>query len=410
MVEVRTRVRRARDMQQNIYNVRYICISVTLLKWLRYLTDISTMEIRIGGGDLLGPALPKVRDALIKALYEATEYPYTNTSYPPGEGVPQLREAVAEYYRKRWHIEYESSQVVVTCGAWQGVAATMNALLKPGDEVLITDPGYVDYYNSARDINVKAVPVPCRKEKWHFYPEDFKKAVTDKTRMFIHSNPSNPTGSSMTKEEWEAVEDVAEERDLLVLSDEIYKEIVYDGKDAILPAQFKGLKERTIATCSLSKISNGPGFRVGLLLIPEELYPKIMKYIIVYMGRARPATFVQLGAVAAYTEPRNHVKEIREEYEKRRDFIVPRLNEIEGLSCPMYEGSIYPFVDITQLGIKTADFVKELRQKEKVSVRDGESMGVNLSKGKLRLCVREPVPVLEEACDRMERFVKSLKK
>jgi aspartate/methionine/tyrosine aminotransferase len=135
-----------------------------------------------------------------------------------------------------------------------------------------------------------------------------------------------------------------------------------------------------------------------------------MKYIIVYMGRARPATFVQLGAVAAYTEPRNHVKEIREEYEKRRDFIVPRLNEIEGLSCPMYEGSIYPFVDITQLGIKTADFVKELRQKEKVSVRDGESMGVNLSKGKLRLCVREPVPVLEEACDRMERFVKSLKK
>lgn len=370
-------------------------------------------EIRIAGGDWLGPTPPRVRDALIKALYEATEYPWIKTSYPETEGVPVFRKAIADYYYRRWNVEYDPGQILPTCGSTPAYTMILdcyqNNLWKAGDEVILTDPSFSSYFGRMAQIGLKVVPLPCKRERWHFDPEELRKVVTEKTKIMIICTPNNPTGTVYTKEELAALEDIAEENDLYVLSDEIYQEFVFDGKSAILPEQFKGLKERTFIANSISKIANATGWRLGFIIAPEKLYPKILRYSL-DIGSHRPPTFVQVAGAAVYKEPLDYVDEIRKEYEKRRNFFVPRINEIEGLSCPMFEGAFYAFVDIRPLGIKPAEFVNGLNKTEKVTIQNGESHGVQLCKGHVRVALREPVSVLEEACNKIERFVKTIKK
>ena len=368
-------------------------------------------EINMGGGDPNYATPDYIRDACIKAIIEG----YTH--YAPTEGIPELREAIAKYYAK-YGVKYDSSQVFVTAGGSAALNIGIGSLLKAGDEAIVFDPGYTSDYNVTTFYGAKPVPVPLSEPGYHLNPDELKKRVTDKTKLIVLTNPNNPSGTVFTQKELEGIAQVAIEKDLTVVTDEFYSEFVYDGRKHIAISSLDGMLERTVVVIGGTKVFNFTGWRLAALIVPKKLWLKVSTFAQV-MG-VRPATFVQRAGAVAFNGLSEQygwavLQDQVAEYDRRRRFFCKRMNEIEGISCHLFEGAFYAFPDISKLGIPVAKFIDDLKTKEKLVVGNGERMGAAptigkaaMSYGHIRPALIQDVDVSEEAARRIEHLAKTL--
>ena len=354
--------------------------------------------LRITGGDPDFEAPPHVLEAALKGIQEGGRW----THYSFG-GVPEFKEAVVNYYTK-YGVRYDSSQVYPTAGSSPALTVAMAALLEPGDECIVFDPTFVPHFRNPPYFGAKVVYMPLNEGIFHMDPDELGKSVTDRSKMIILCNPNNPAGTVHTKEELTAIAEVAIENDIIVLADEIYNEFIYDGRKHIAIASLDGMRERTIVVMSFSKTFAMTGWRLGYYIAPEELAEKMSRVPF----RAGPSTFVQKAGAAALTGSFDPVRKMCEEYDRRRKFFVKRLNEIDGITCHMFEGAFYAYPDIRALGTPSARFIEEFAKEEKVLLSDGSRFGPEVAKGHLRIPLVKPVDVLESVASKMERFVKTL--
>ncbi|HVL87801.1 MAG TPA: pyridoxal phosphate-dependent aminotransferase [Candidatus Thermoplasmatota archaeon] len=320
-------------------------------------------------------ATPKhVREAAKKALDEG------HTHYTSSFGIPTLREAVADKHRKENGIPAEPKHVLVT-PAKQAVFMAMLATLDEGDEVLLPDPAWVSYEPIARMCGARPVPVPVSAHRdYRMLPEDVARAVTPKTKMIVLNSPSNPTGGVATDHDVKGLADLAVDKDLLVLSDELYEKILYEGRH-VSPASLPGMFERTITVNGLSKSFAMTGWRLGWAVAPEPLLAEMSK--IQQHSITHCATFAQHAAVAALRGSQRFVEEMRTEFLARRDLVVNALNATPGFNCVRPKGAFYVFPSYS-FGIPSEDLALFLLENAGVAVTPGSAFGAN-GEGHLRI-------------------------
>ncbi|MCW3978792.1 MAG: aminotransferase class I/II-fold pyridoxal phosphate-dependent enzyme [Candidatus Bathyarchaeota archaeon] len=347
--------------------------------------------LTLSGGDPDFDTPRHIKEAAIRALEEGL------THYPVTHGMPALKEAIAEYHGK-YGTDWRPSEVIVTAGSGQSLYASMAGTLNPGDEVVQLEPYYMAYhglieYLGAREVTVQLV----EEEGYRLDVEALKAKVTPETKMIVLCNPSNPTGTVYTEEELKGIADVAVDNDLLVLSDEVYNELVWDGRRHCSISALPGMRERTVVSMSFSKTFAMTGWRLGCLIADEAISSRLARMPIGY----RVNTFVQMAGLEALRGPWEPVEEMRREFERRRRFFVPRLNEIEGVGCHMPEGSIFTFPNIEALGKKSVEFCEALLKGSRILVRPGVAFG-EAGEYHVRIPLIRPVETLEKVAAAVE--------
>jgi len=355
------------------------------------------IHLEIGEPDFDTPL--NIREAAVKALMDG------ETHYSPAAGLPALRKTIARTASEIRGIEFDPKEVVVTPGAKPIMFFSLFALINSGDEVMYPNPGFPIYESIINFIGAKAVPYPLREEKeFSFDIEEFKSLITDKTKLIVLNSPQNPTGGILSKEDLEAVADIAKEKDIIILTDEVYLKIIYEGQHhsiAVLP----GMKERTIILDGFSKTYAMTGWRLGFGIMPEELAKRVEQLQI--NSNSCTCTFSQYGAIEALAGPQHEVDNMVAEFKKRRDVIVDGLNAIDGISCLKPHGAFYVFPNITELGIDGEKFADLLLAQYGVAALSGTAFG-KYGAGYLRLSYANSVENIQEALKRIEKAVSEL--
>ncbi|MEM2522907.1 MAG: pyridoxal phosphate-dependent aminotransferase [Candidatus Bathyarchaeia archaeon] len=336
-----------------------------------------------------------------KALLEG------KTHYAPTNGISELREALVEKAYKEYGLRYDpDSEVLVTVGGTEAIFLALLALVNPGDEVLIPNPGFVCYEQSISLAGGIAVHVPLLEDKG-FKPsiESVTSLVTDKSRVMIFNSPNNPTGMVLSYDEAAALAKIAVERDLIVISDEVYEKILYDDAKHYCMATFPGMRERTLVVGSFSKTYAMTGLRIGYIYGPKELISPIWlvhQYLVACVDN-----FAQYAALAALRSSQTFVREMVREFDKRRRFVFKRLNEIEGFSCMLPKGAFYVFPNIKRFQRSSEDFAYLLLKEARVATVPGSTFG-SYGEGHIRISYAASYEQLKEAMDRIEKTVKKL--
>ena len=357
------------------------------------------IHLEIGEPDFDTPR--NIVDATIKALNEG------QTHYGPAQGLPVLREALAEDMSKRRNIKITPDQIVVTPGGKPIMFFTILALVDEGDEVMYPNPGFPIYESVIDFVGAKSVPYPLREEKeFSFDVDEFMSLITDKTKLIILNSPQNPTGGILSKQDLETVAKVAMEKDIYILSDEIYINIIYEGKHESI-ASIPGMQERTIILDGYSKTYAMTGWRLGYGAMPADLAEKVTQLQV--NSNSCTATFSQYGALEAITGPQDEVLHMVAEFKKRRDVIVDGLNQIPGISCLRPHGAFYVFPNVKELGVDGKEFANYLLEKFGVAALSGTAFG-KYGEGYLRFSYANSIENIEKALDRIDQAVKSLKK
>jgi aminotransferase len=335
-----------------------------------------------------------------KALLEG------KTHYTPNAGILELREEIARYLEKFDVVADPETEIIVTAGGMGALALSLLVTLSEGDEVLIQDPQWLNYYSQVKFFGGVPVAVPVyEKNEFRITAEDIKKKITNRTKVLMLNSPNNPTGAVLEREDLESIAELVKEHNLLVLSDEVYSTLLYDGMKHLSIASLDGMKERTIVINSFSKSFAMTGWRVG--------YAAGSKYLIDKMTRLQenlvacvngPAQYAAIKALQSI-ETSEKMTEI---YRKRRDIIVDGLNEIEGISCYRPKGSFYIFVNIQALGKDEVTIANELLEKAGVITVPGSAFGEQ-GKGYLRMAYANSEENLREAVRRIRNYVESLK-
>ncbi len=355
------------------------------------------IHLEIGEPDFDTPG--SIIDAAVKALNEG------KTHYGPAAGVPELRVVLAEDMGRRRNIKIQPDQVVVTPGAKPIMFFTILALINEGDEVMYPNPGFPIYESVIDFIGAKSVPYPLREEReFSFDIDEFQSLITDKTKMIILNSPQNPTGGILTEDDLKAVSKFAQEKDIYILSDEVYLNTIYEGVHHSI-ASIAGMQERTIILDGFSKTYAMTGWRLGYGVMPQDLAEKVIQLQI--NCNSCTATFSQYAGIEAITGPQDEVHKMVAEFKKRRDVIVDGLNAIKGISCLRPHGAFYVFPNIKQLGIEGKKFADLLLEKFGVAALSGTAFG-KYGQGYLRLSYANSVENIQKALDRMEQAVKSL--
>ena len=340
-----------------------------------------------------------VKAAAKKALDEG------KTKYGPAPGEPKLRQAIADKLRRENNLNYQAENIIVTNGGKHSLFNLMQALVEPGDEVIIPAPYWVSYPEMVKLVGGNPVIVMTDKENgYKIQPEILRSAITPKTKLFVLNSPSNPTGMVYTPEEIKALAEVIVEKDILVVSDEIYEKILYDGaKHLSIGSLSEEMFARTIVSNGFAKGYSMTGWRLGYLAAPVEL----IKAATTVQGHSTSnvCTFAQYGAIAALEESQDCVEEMRQAFAKRRKVMLERINAIPGLSCAQPDGAFYLFPDISQTGLKSLDFCKTLLDEHQVAVIPGVAFGAD---DNIRLSYATDMATIEKGMDRLEKFVKSV--
>jgi aminotransferase len=339
-----------------------------------------------------------------KAVYEAMEGGYTHYAFG---GDPEFKAAIAEYYKKYGVDVDPKTQVLVESGGSQAIFRSFGAILNPGEEILIMDPAYQGYRQPAAYFGARLTRAKMSKDENGLFRPDMKNiraAITDKTKALLICNPDNPCGAVFTQKELEEISEIAVEKDIVVIADEIYTEYVWGDRKHRPIINLPGMWERTMVLMSFSKTFAWTGCRAGYIIAGPEL----MKIIsAVPMGICSMPVPFQRAGITALKKGWDFVDEMRRAFKERIDYFVPRLNEIEGVSCPYPEGAFYVFPDISELNCPSMDFSRELFHQEKVRCAPGTQYGPN-GEGHIRFALVKPVEDLEEAATRLERFIKNL--
>ncbi len=336
---------------------------------------------------------PGIVNAAAKAALEGC------THYPPLQGFEDLRKEICAYWKRHHGLETEPESILLTVGGLQAAHLCFQAMLNPGDEVVIAEPCFTAYFQQVENNGGVVVPVPSREENG-FFPtaEDFEKAVTPRTKILVINSPCNPTGGVLTREQAGGIADVAKRHDLFVLSDEIYEAFIYGGKHISL-ASLPGMKERTMTVGGFSKSHCMTGWRIGYAIAPAELL-KVMITLSVSQTFG-VNTLAQKGAAFALATQDEKVKARTAEYEKRVRYCADRLNTMPGVTCPEPRGAFYLFPDISGTGRNDEEFAWWLLEKAKVAVIPGTAFGAS-GAGHVRIACTLGMDDLKKAMDRME--------
>ena len=337
-----------------------------------------------------------IREAAIYALEKG------KTHYTSNLGLLELRRAISSYVESHYAVAYRpDDEIIVTVGVSEAIDLALRALINPGDKVLYHQPCYVSYNPSVTLSHGVAIPVPTRaSDGFALNVEDIAKAWEPGCKVLMINLPCNPTGGTCDRARLEKIAQFAVEKDLIVLSDEIYSELVYDSAHTSI-AVFPGMRERTIFLHGFSKAFAMTGFRIGYACGPAELIDAMMK-VHQYSMLCAPI-LAQEAAIEALLRGEDSVKSMREQYHTRRDMVVGRLNAA-GLSCRAPGGAFYVFPSIASTGLSERDFAYGLLDAQSVAVVPGTAFGEN-GRGFVRASFATGYDQLVEACDRIERFV-----
>lgn len=329
------------------------------------------------------------------------------TVYTANAGLKELRQEIAAYSARKYRLNYDPlKEILVTVGGSEAIDLALRVSLVPGDEVLIPDPSYVAYIPCTRMAGGTPISVPLFAENsFKVRRSELEKVCTDKTKALIFPFPNNPTGGVMTEEDMLEVRDFCVEHDILVISDEIYAELTYGKKPHVSIASLPGMRERTVVINGFSKAFSMTGWRLGYAMGPEYILRQMIK-LHQFAIMCAPTTS-QYAAVEALRHCDEDVQEMRDEYNRRRRYVVKRFNDI-GLPCPNPEGAFYVFPDIRSLGLSSDDFCQDLLQKKHVAVVPGTAFG-NYGEGFVRVSYAYSLDELRSALDRIEEYVNELR-
>jgi len=362
------------------------------------MTDV--ISLGIGEPDYVTPW--RIREAAIFGMEKG------RTGYTSNLGLPKLRHAIARYIERRYGVEYHpQDEILVSVGVSEALDIALRALLNPGDEVIFHEPSYVSYHPSVSLSYGKAVPVKTSAETdFRLIADDITKAITPRTKALLLSFPTNPTGGVLRAEDLIPIAEICTRHDLIVLSDEIYSELIYDGTEHTSIASLPGMRDRTVLLNGCSKSFAMTGFRVGYACAPSPIIEAMMK--IHQYAIMCASTMSQEAAIEALENCRKEVETMRGDYERRRNYVVNRLNEI-GLPCHSPKGAFYVFPDITSTGLNSKDFSLRLLKSQKVAVVPGSAFGAS-GEGFVRCCFATGIDKLKEAMARIEQFVDEFRK
>lgn len=348
-----------------------------------------------------------IKDAAIEAMMKG------QTKYTPAAGTMELRRAVSEKFLRENGIKYEPSQIVVSNGAKHSLMNTFLVLLNPQDEVLIPAPYWVSYPEMVKLADGVPVVVNTSEENdFKATVEDFKKALTPKTKAIILNSPSNPTGMVYSEAELRKIADFAVENNLYVISDEVYEHLIYEGKHISIASLSEDIKERTVTINGVSKTYAMTGWRIGFAAANEKI-AKAMASIQSH-GASNPNSIAQAAAVAALSGGLSDVRKMCVEFKKRRDFLVDAINKIDGVSCRKPQGAFYIMMNIDGIigksyngqKIESADdFAKLFLDAEKVAIVPGTGFG---ALGYVRWSYAVDMESIEKGIERLENFLKHL--
>lgn len=329
------------------------------------------------------------------------------TGYSPNPGIIELRRAIADYLAGLIGVEYDpEKQIVVTVGGSEAIDATCRALMEPGDEVLIPEPAFVSYSPCVELAGGKAVPIPLSMaEGFKLTPQRLAAAITPRTKAVVLNFPSNPTGVVMSQEELNALAEPLKQHGVLAISDEIYAELLYDGRKHASIAAAPGMADLTILISGFSKSLAMTGWRIGYVCAHPDILRGIYK--IHQFSLSCASTTGQYVALEGVTRGHAEVERMVAEYDKRRRFIVQRFAEI---GLPMCEpaGAFYAFPQVSGTGLESGEFCERLLKQEKVACVPGSAFGAS-GEGFIRCSYATSMENIVKACDGIERFVNSLK-
>ncbi len=340
-----------------------------------------------------------IRDAAIHSLEIG------RTKYTANAGLKELRLAILEYIARKYDMHYELNNVAVTVGGSEGIDLAIRALVEPGDEVMIAEPCYVSYEPITTLTGGIPVHLAAKEENdFRVTAEQIREAITPKTKMLVLGYPNNPTGASLRHEDMAAIADVLKDTDIIVLSDEIYAELVYGYKYESI-STFPGMKERTIVIGGFSKTFSMTGWRLGYAVGPQELI-SIMIKIHQSCIMAAPTTS-QYAAITALKDCDDDVEEMRRQYDLRRQYCVRKLNEM-GLKTFEPKGAFYVFPNITSSGMSSEEFCEKLLQEKHVAIIPGTAFGAS-GEGFARISYAYSIDHLREAMKRIQEFLEEHK-
>ena len=342
-----------------------------------------------------------IKEACCKAIMD------NHTKYAPAAGTTAFREAVAAKYCKQFGVgKYTADWACASLGGVQGIMLSLMAILNPGDEVIIPDPSYTCYPGQVEVLGGHVVRAPLYEEDgFTLTPEILEKYITPKTKAIIINYPNNPVGAVLTMEKAQALAEVILKHDLYVISDEVYENIVFDGKKHLSIAQVPGLEEHAIVVNSLSKTYAMTGWRVGYVFAAPKLIEQIAK-MQEPLAACLPTFTLDAGA-AALNGPQDAVLQMQQEYQARREILVDGLNQIDGLKVFKPEGSFCTFIGIQNFGMDSNTFAERLLTQGGVLTCGGNNFG-KMGEGYLRICFANSQDAIREGVKRIENFVKTI--
>ncbi|MEK7707088.1 MAG: pyridoxal phosphate-dependent aminotransferase [Verrucomicrobiota bacterium] len=370
--------------------------------------DSKAKQMKVEGLDVVGFGAGEpdfdtpqhIKDACAKALADGF------TKYTPAAGIPELRQAIADKFKRENGLSYKPSQIIVSCGGKHSCYNVILATCQEGDEVIIPAPYWLSYPEMVKLAGAKPVIIETTdKTEFKLTPAQLRAAITPRTRLLVLNSPSNPTGSVYTPVEIKAIGDICVEKGVLIMSDEIYEHLLYDGAVHKSVASFSPAHcEHTIVVHGFAKAWSMTGWRLGFLAAPEPIAKAIDA--IQSHSTSNPTSFAQKGAVAALTGPQDHLPKSLAEFAKRRMYAWQKLNNIPGISCVNAKGAFYLFPNIAKTGLKSTEFCAKLLEQEKVAAVPGIAFGAD---DYIRLSYATSMANIEKGLERIEKFCASLK-
>jgi len=368
--------------------------------------DAKAKQMKAEGQDVVGFGAGEpdfdtpqhIKDAAIKALNEGF------TKYTPASGIPELRQAIADKFKRENGLTYKPSQIIVSCGGKHSCFNVILATCQEGDEVIIPAPYWLSYPEMVKLASATPVIVQTSDQtEFKITPTALRQAITARTRLFVLNSPSNPTGSVYTPEEIKALGEVCVEKGVLIMSDEIYEHLLYDGAVHRSVASFSQAHfEHTIVVHGFAKAWSMTGWRLGFCAAPEPIAKAIDA--IQSHSTSNATSFAQKGAVAALKGPQDHLKIWLAEFNRRRTYAWQKLNSISGLSCVNAKGAFYLFPKVSKTGMQSTGFCARLLEAEKVAAVPGVAFGAD---DYIRISYATSMANLQKGLERIEKFVKS---
>jgi len=353
------------------------------------------ISLGVGEPDFKTPLA--ARKEAVRILEEGT------TRYTANAGIKELQEEISKYLKRRFDVDYAADELFITVGGSEAIDLAIRVLVNPGDEVMVVQPSFVSYAPIAEMCHAKVVPINTTADNgFALTAEQLKAAITPKSKLLVLPFPSNPTGGIMTREQLEEIAEVLRGTDIMVLSDEIYAELTYGGRNHVSIASIEGMRERTVLVSGFSKAYAMTGWRLGYVCAPKEITEQMLK-LHQYAIMCAP-TMSQYAAIVAMRDCDDEVVKMREEYDSRRRMVVSRLNAM-GLDCFDPLGAFYVFPSIKRTGMSSEEFCEKLLYGKKVAVVPGNAFGES-GEGHVRMCYAYSVEHLTEALDKIEEFVK----